>query len=158
MTFVNGCLNCRKERQVKELKDKISSAEKSSDPNLDSLKKSLKEMEKTMTEVQAKEKEVKKEERLRPWNVDTISKEGFSKTVVNTQPSRKDKEMTEDERLKYMKEFTEKYGDELRHFGVLQKYDDSARYLQEKPHLACEETANFLVIECINHAMEEVKY
>jgi len=37
----------------------------------------------------------------------------------------------------------------------LKKYDDSKRFLLERPHLACEETANFLVIHCLNLAIEE---
>ena len=50
--------------------------------------------------------DVKKEDRLRPWNVDTISKDGFSKTLVNNPPPRPDtSKMTEDEKESYMKEF-----------------------------------------------------
>ena len=50
--------------------------------------------------------EVKKEDRLRPWNVDTISKDGFSKTLVNNPPPRPDtSKMTEDEKESYTKEF-----------------------------------------------------
>ena len=38
---------------------------------------------------------------------------------------------------------------------MFQKYDDSKRFLQEHPELVCEETANYLVIQCINYEMEE---
>lgn len=56
-----------KERQVKELREKISKAEKDKvkDPNLETLKKSLGELEKNMEEVKEKEKEVQKEEQVR---------------------------------------------------------------------------------------------
>ena len=64
--------------------------------------------------------------------------------------------MTEEERMAYMKEFTTKYSKQLKEYGFLQKFDDSKRYLMEHNYLACEETANFLVIECINFAMEKV--
>lgn len=39
---------------------------------------------------------------------------------------------------------------------MLRKYDDSQHFLQEHPHLACEETANYLVIWCVNLEVEEV--
>ena len=88
--------------------------------------------------------------------MDTISKEGFSKTIVNAQSKPDKKEMTEEEKEEYMKEFVKKHKKEMKHFGFLQKFEDSRQYLNEHKELACEETANFLVIECINYAMEEV--
>lgn len=39
---------------------------------------------------------------------------------------------------------------------MLRRYDDSKRFLQENQHLVCEDTANYLVIWCINLEMEEV--
>ena len=48
-----------------------------------------------------------------------------------------------------------KHEADLKKFGWLRKYDDSKAFLQERPVLACEETANYLVIQCINLAMEE---
>ena len=93
---------------------------------------------------------------LAPWNVDTISKEGFSKTIVNNAPKREEKNMTEEEREKYMKEFVKKHEKEMKEFGWLSKFDDSKAFLTEHNYLACEETANYLVIQCINLAMEEV--
>lgn len=56
-----------------------------------------------------------------------------------------------------MKEFVKKYEEQLKHYGWLHKFEDSKNYLQEHHHLACEETANYLVIQCINLAMEEVE-
>ena len=40
---------------------------------------------------------------------------------------------------------------------MLQKYDDSQQFLSDNPHLACEETANYLVLWCINLEVEEVE-
>ena len=40
----------------------------------------------------------------------------------------------------------------------MQKYEDSQEYLVEHPHLACEETANYLVLWCIDLEIEEVKW
>ena len=41
---------------------------------------------------------------------------------------------------------------------MMQKYEDSQEYLLEHPHLACEETANYLVLWCIDLEIEEVLY
>ncbi|XP_023212656.1 hsp90 co-chaperone Cdc37-like [Centruroides sculpturatus] len=38
---------------------------------------------------------------------------------------------------------------------MLRKYDDSKRFLQDHPFLACEETANYLVMWCINLEVEQ---
>ena len=40
---------------------------------------------------------------------------------------------------------------------MLRKYDDSQEYLLQHSHLTCEETANYLVIWCINLEVEEVR-
>lgn len=91
-----------------------------------------------------------------PWNVDTISKPGFAKTVINKKPPRPVEEnLSEEEKEKKMKQFIKENEKSLKHFGMLRKYDDSRRYLKEHPNLVCENTANYLVIWCINLEMEE---
>ena len=94
---------------------------------------------------------------LMPWNVDTISSDGFSKTVINAKPKRKDEDMTEEEREERMRNFIKKYEKDMKKYGMLQKFDDSKRFLQDNMHLACEDTANYLVIWAINLEMEEVR-
>ena len=39
---------------------------------------------------------------------------------------------------------------------MLKRYQDSQAFLTENPHLACEETANYLVLWCVNLEVEEV--
>jgi len=53
--------------------------------------------------------------------------------------------------------FTKDYEKQIKQFGMLRKYDDSQEYLLQHPHLTCEETANYLVIWCINLEVEEVR-
>ena len=53
-----------KERQLRELKEKIKKASAASDPNLDSLKKSLNEMEKSAEEAKKKAEALEKEEKV----------------------------------------------------------------------------------------------
>jgi len=138
---------------LKMLKEKAKATDDSGE--LESIKKSIKEIEDMAKEAKKKTEEVEKEERLRPWNVDTISKAGFSKTTINKPLPRQDENITEEEKEKRMKEFVQNNKQDLKSFGWLSKYDDSKAFMLERPHLACEDAANFLVIECLNLAMED---
>ena len=90
--------------------------------------------------------------------MDTISKEGFSKTLVNKQAGYKTKDsMTDEEREEAMKQFVKDNESLIKQYGWLRKWDDSKAFLMEHTQLACEETANYLVIHCLNLAMEEVR-
>ena len=40
---------------------------------------------------------------------------------------------------------------------MLRRWDDSQKYLSDNVHLVCEETANYLVIWCIDLEVEEVR-
>ncbi|XP_038568787.1 hsp90 co-chaperone Cdc37 isoform X1 [Micropterus salmoides] len=94
--------------------------------------------------------EHRREEKKLPWNVDTISKEGFSKSVLNIKPVTKEKE-----KIEKQKTFVETYGKEIKHFGLLRRWDDSQKYLSDNPHLVCDETANCLVAVCIDFEIDE---
>ncbi|XP_022518966.2 hsp90 co-chaperone Cdc37 [Astyanax mexicanus] len=129
--------------------------------------KSTEEAKQQLVKAQEEEKRLKKEERncekkvdeyrreekKMPWNVDTLSKEGFSKSVLNVKPEVK--EETEEEKEEKHKTFVEKYEKQIKHFGMLRRWDDSQKYLSDNPHLVCEETANYLVIMCIDLEVEE---
>ena len=102
------------------------------------------------------ESKVKKKERLMPWNVDTLSKDGFAKTLINRGKPRVDtSKMSEEEKEEYYKNFVSENEKDMKHFGMLSKWDDCKAYLIEKPNLVCEETANYLAIWCLNLAMED---
>uniref|UniRef100_A0A6B2EC25 Hsp90 co-chaperone Cdc37 n=1 Tax=Phlebotomus kandelakii TaxID=1109342 RepID=A0A6B2EC25_9DIPT len=142
------------EKKLKELQTKLTTAPE--DIQDDELKKQLEKTEREKKELQQREQEMVKKERQTPWNVDTISKPGFAKTVINTKPSRpKDEDLTEEEREQRMKEFVKENEKVLKKFGMLRKYDDSKHFLAEHSGLVCENTANYLVIWCINLEMEE---
>ncbi|XP_053184238.1 hsp90 co-chaperone Cdc37-like [Scomber japonicus] len=110
------------------------------------LKKDKKSFEKMIEEYRREEKNL-------PWNVDTISKEGFSKSVLNVKPVTK--EDTREEKVEKHKAFVEKYAKEIRHFGMMRRWDDSQKYLSDNPHLVCDETANCLVVICIDFEIDE---
>ncbi|CAH0556748.1 unnamed protein product [Brassicogethes aeneus] len=143
-------------QKLNKIKSKVVEAEKEKLPNLDELKKSLEEVEKEAEKIKHEEEEYQKKDKLTPWNVDTISKPGFAKTVINTKPARpQDENLTDEQREARMKKFIKENEKKLKHFGMLRRYDDSKQYLSENNHLVCEDTANYLVIFCINLEMDE---
>lgn len=141
-------------KKIKEIKDKVSEAEKTGSSNLDDLKRALKELEKEAQELNSKTEDIEKKEKVTPWNVDTISHAGFTKTVINSPPTSGSEDLSEEEKEQRMKKFVKENEKLLKKFGMLRKFDDSKRFLQEHQHLVSEDTANYLVIWCINLEME----
>ena len=50
----------------------------------------------------------------------------------------------------------DKHREDIKKYGMLHEYHDSEQFLVKNPHLACEHTANYLVIWCIDLQVEEV--
>lgn len=126
------------------------------DAKLAQLQVKLKELELKHSELHKKTEELRLQEKKTPWNVDTISKPGFAKTIINkavTNPSHDD--LSEEEKEARMRNFIKDNKKIVEQFGMLQKYDDSKKFLLNHSHLACEATANYLVIWCINLEMEK---
>lgn len=146
--------------KLKETKAKVAELESKNvdTPDLETLKKALHELEEEENRIKKEADELQKKEKLTPWNVDTIAQEGFTKTVINKKPPRKDDDssLPDEEKEKRMKQFVKENEKKLKEYGVLRKYDDSKQFLQQHPDLVCENTANYLVIWCINLEMEEV--
>ncbi|CAL8078395.1 unnamed protein product [Orchesella dallaii] len=151
--------------EMKQEKEEIDKAKS----DLKSRKKLIDDKRKAGEDVTAMEKEYNgfakkladhenafaKKEKLAPWNVDTIAHDGFSKTVINSKEKATVAPLTEEEKGKRLQNFTKENESLLKQFGMFRKYEDSKRFLQEYPHLVCEDTANYLVIWCINLAVEE---
>ncbi|XP_054614352.1 hsp90 co-chaperone Cdc37 [Dunckerocampus dactyliophorus] len=150
-----GLTECR--RKLSEMQKKIQDMSLStSEDNKSDLSKAKTEEKKLKKEERDWERKLEdhcREEKKMPWNVDTLSKEGFSKSIVNVKPEAV--EESEEEKEKKHKTFVEKYEKEIKHFGMLRRWDDSQKYLSDNPHLVCEETANYLVIMCIDLEVEE---
>ncbi|XP_051165901.1 hsp90 co-chaperone Cdc37 [Leptopilina boulardi] len=145
-------------QKLKETKQKLAQLEnENKKDDLIELKKALQELEKDEKQIKDREEEMKKKEKLTPWNVDTIGQDGFAKTVINKKPARKDEEsmLSDEEKEKRMRQFVKENEKKLKEFGMLRKYDDSKRFLQDNLQLVCENTANYLAMWCINLEMEE---
>lgn len=147
-------------KKLKDTKDRLVrlESEQKDSADLTPLKKVLQDLEEEEKKIKEREDEIEKKERLTPWNVDTIGQDGFTKTVINKKPPRSDDDssLSDEEKEKRMKQFVKENEKKLKEFGMLRKYDDSKKFLLENPHLVCENTANYLVIWCINLEMEEV--
>nr|XP_020461719.1 hsp90 co-chaperone Cdc37-like 1 [Monopterus albus] len=72
----------------------------------------------------------------------------FDKSVINVhnQPVELDHDKC--------KTFLQKYEQEIKHFGMLRRWDDSQRFLADMPQLICEETANYLILWCMRLQQE----
>ncbi|KAM7026465.1 hsp90 co-chaperone Cdc37 [Acridotheres tristis] len=148
-----GCRECKRklaecQRKMKELE--VAEGGKGELEKLQAEAQQLKNEERSW---ESKLEELRKKEKNMPWNVDTLSKDGFSKSVFNVKPE--EKEETEEQKEKKHKTFVERHEKQIKHFGMLRRWDDSQKYLSDNPHLVCEETANYLVIWCIDLEVEE---
>ena len=116
----------------------------------------IKQLELEENEIREKEKALSKKEKLMPWNVDTISHDGFAKTVINKpKPQDEKPPLTEEEQEKYYKEFVKKHEKHIKEYGMISRWDDAKAFLNEHPDLVCDETANYLAIWSLDLAMEE---
>merc|ERR1712086_1154369 len=100
----------KKEQEIEALKKKMATTALS-ESEMKIIQKGLNELEKEANHAKEKMKEVIKEEQEMPLNVDTISKDGFSKSVINKSKPRTNEHLSEEEREKRMKEFVGKYED-----------------------------------------------
>ncbi|KAL8588467.1 hypothetical protein ACOMHN_054046 [Nucella lapillus] len=142
------------QQKMAEIKQKLKGTQEAANSEFEKLKLEESELEKQEQDFKKKEADLKKEEQLTPWNIDTICHEGKSKTLINkATPAPED--MTDEEKADKQQAFSKKYKPEIRKFGMMQRYEDSQQFLQEHPHLVCEETANYLVIWCIDLEVEE---
>ncbi|XP_061469750.1 hsp90 co-chaperone Cdc37 [Rhineura floridana] len=151
-----GCRECKRklaefQKKIKELELANEDSTKSELQRLQAEAQQLKKEEKTWEE---KVEDLRKKEKNMPWNVDTLSRDGFSKSVFNVKGEQQDEE-SEEQKEKKHKTFVEKYEQQIKHFGMLRRWDDSQKCLSDHPYLVCEETANYLVIWCIDLEVEE---
>lgn len=115
----------------------------------------LKKAEAELEVAQSKWDEITQEERLQPWNVDTISKPKWEKTIINKPQKVPTAALTEEEQNKRYNLFIEKYEDKIKEFGMLSKWEDCRKFLLEHTDLCCEETSNYLTVWCLNLEIEE---
>lgn len=115
----------------------------------------LQKAKEELAQAKSKYEEVEKEERLQPWNVDTISKDGWEKTIINKPQKLQSTSLTDEEKERRYKDFVDKNEKKIKEFGMLSKWSDCKKFLLDDPNLCCEETANYLTLWCLNLEIEE---
>ncbi|XP_066202606.1 hsp90 co-chaperone Cdc37 [Saccopteryx leptura] len=145
---------CKVAECQRKLKELEVAEEEGSKAELERLQAEAQQLRKEERSWEQKLEEMRRKEKSMPWNVDTLSKDGFSKSMVNTKPEQAEEESEEVREQKH-KTFVGKYEKQIKHFGMLHRWDDSQKYLSDNAHLVCEETANYLVIWCIDLEIEE---
>ncbi|XP_010004162.1 PREDICTED: hsp90 co-chaperone Cdc37, partial [Chaetura pelagica] len=151
-----GCRECKRKlgELQKKMKDLEVVEEGTGTGELEKLQVEAQQLKKEEKNWEKKLEELKKKEKNMPWNVDTLSKDGFSKV-----------------RTSWVTQFWGagiSFGDPILGGipkshppsfppfpGMLRRWDDSQKFLGENPQLVCEETANYLVIWCIDLEVEE---
>merc|ERR1719452_91772 len=135
---------CQDEAQRAELKKKAT--------------KQMSDLQKDFDKVALAAEEIEKKEKLEPWNVDTISAEGFDKSIINKDLKRSDEELSEDEKADAMKKFIKANAKEIKEYGMFSRFEDSLKYMQEHLHLVNEYSANYLELEEKNKLMRHVAH
>lgn len=135
------------EAKLRALKERLEKEGQESDE----LKKAEAEYEKAQSQFA----DIEKEEKLQPWNVDTISKDGWEKTIINKPQKMQPALLTDEEKEQRYREFIDKNESKIKEFGMLSKWDDCKKFLMNEPNLCCEETANYLTLWCLNLEIEE---
>ena len=120
------------------------------------------EIQRQEDEFRKKERELEEKERLQPWNVDTIGKESWSKTIINkpkdtnkTAPVANSAKNNEEEEHSRTLKYFEENEQLLKKFSMLQGFDRMEEFILENPHLASEYATNWMTIEALNFAIEE---
>lgn len=142
------------ELEKQHVEERLKDADNVPTEEMEELQLKKHELEDQEKKFREKEEMLKKEEKLRPWNVDTLCKEKESKTLINPTKPLTEEEISEEDKGIRQEQFNKKYRKELRHFGMLKKSEDSKEFLRENSNLVCEETANYLVMWCIDLELE----
>merc|ERR1712142_420442 len=96
------------EKNMKQIQLKLKS-QKLSESEIAKLNASKEELKKQEEEFKKKEKELEKKDKETPWNVDTLSKDGFDKTILNKSTKEAKKDLTDEEFIDEQRKYEEKY-------------------------------------------------
>ncbi|VDO65110.1 unnamed protein product [Haemonchus placei] len=140
--------------KVEELEQKLKSADISAEEK-EKIEKEIAEIKDQEAKWLAKEKELEEQERLEPWNVDTIGHEAFSYSRINKIGEKKPPpKLSDEEDSKRMTSFFDQNESLIQEYGRLKTLEESEEFILEHPHLASEYTANYLTIDALNLAID----
>nr|ADG65123.1 hypothetical protein [Drosophila pseudoobscura] len=135
------------EARLVDIKERISAK----DGDKVALKKQLEKVEKEGKELDRLEHDMMLKEK-KELEVDKICKSFYKKIGINKSAGRKpDEELS----LEEFQEFVKENEELCKQYGMLRKYEDSRRFLEEHQQLVCEETCCFLTNWCIDLELEK---
>ncbi|XP_033249922.1 hsp90 co-chaperone Cdc37-like isoform X2 [Drosophila miranda] len=130
-----------------DIKERISAK----DGDEVALKKELEKVEKEGKKLDRVENDMMLKEK-KAWDVDKIDKSFFEKIGITKSAGRKpDEELS----LEEFEEFVKENEELCKQYGMLRKYEDSKRFLEEHQQLVCEETCCYLTNWCIDLEVEK---
>ncbi|XP_030049663.1 hsp90 co-chaperone Cdc37-like 1 [Microcaecilia unicolor] len=106
------------------------------------------ELRQREAEWRQKEEALLQGERTRLRSPDAVSQDVFNKSFIN-------RDRKNEEREDAAQSFIQKYEPNVRHFGMLSRWNDSQKYLSDCPDLVCEETAKYLILWCFHLEAEQ---
>ncbi|KJH44981.1 Cdc37 Hsp90 binding domain protein [Dictyocaulus viviparus] len=153
--------------KIEEIEKKLAGTDISEEERI-CLEKELAEIKEQEAKWLAKEKELEErllnvlrlpfcleQERLEPWNVDTIGHEAFSFSRINKVGEKKPlPKLSDEEDTKRMTNFFDQNESLIQEYGKLTTLGESEEFILEHPHLASEYTANYLTIDALNLAID----
>ena len=145
------CERKRFNEALKNTKEKLSSAK--DEEQIELLQAEIKELQEKEETLKKKADMLAKKNKLTPWNVDTLSKDGFSKSIINT--PKVAKQLTDEEKHQQLLSFVENNEKKIKAFGMLADYSSSSDFLRDNPDLVCDETASYLTMWCVTLQVEE---
>lgn len=136
-----------------KLKDVEEQLKKTDGEDKEKAKKKKAELKKQKDTLAEDDATLKKKERMTAWNVDTLSKPGFEKSVLNK--SKPDEDTSEETWAERYGQFVVKNEKLVKKFAMFSRPDDSELFLKENNHLACEHAASYLAIWCVDLCVQK---
>lgn len=114
------------------------------------------DLEEKLEQWKINEAKLANDEKSEPWNVDTMSKEKETRTIINTPKKIEDlSKLSDEERAELYKKFVSENEAKIKQFSMYTQMRDAEQFLKQNPYLACEFTANFMCIFSIDLAQEK---
>jgi len=141
------------QKQIADLEGSADAASEGTQAKIKGLTEKMKKLEDEETEFQRKERELQEYEEAHPeWNVDNISQDKHNRTIIN-----KPKKITvrKEDEASSLGEYFEKHGPKVKEFGMINKWEESHKFLQKHMYLVCEHLGSYLVIWAVDLACED---
>uniref|UniRef100_A0A0K0FNG1 Hsp90 chaperone protein kinase-targeting subunit n=1 Tax=Strongyloides venezuelensis TaxID=75913 RepID=A0A0K0FNG1_STRVS len=139
---------------ISELKAKLEDTTLD-DTRKDEYQKKLDTFLKQLNDFKDKEKQFEEMLSKQPWNVDTISKEKFSKSRINKKTEDAYKPKSPEDAYENMQNVLTKHKKEIEKYKKCNGISEVSNCLRTYPEIVCEEVANYLTLEALNHAIME---